>query len=112
MENEGGSKQLGGSSAVGEDHDESEDDHEDHGDDCPTECSRSQQGDALVGLKQLEAHGALFKDLVKRIKVNTGKLVDEASTVRDPELNVVNIIITYDSKHCVALTADVRQELT
>ena len=66
----------------------------------------------MVGLKQLEAHGALFKDLVKRIKVNTGKLVDEASTARDPELNVVNIIITYDSKHCVALTADVRQELT
>lgn len=30
----------------------------------------------------------------------------------DPELSVINIIITYDSKHCVALTADERQEVT
>lgn len=74
-----------------------------------SDAGTSSAAEALVGLKQLEAHGALFQDLAKRMKIDTGAWT--ADGTRDPELNVVNIVITYDSKHCVALTADVRQEL-
>ena len=83
-------------------------DGDDHG------ATRSQSGvssaaDAIVGLKQLESHGNLFQGLVKRVKICTGKFDEEGEI--DPVLNVINIIITYDSQHSVALTTDERQEI-
>lgn len=75
-----------------------------------SQAGASSAADAIVGLKQLEAHRKLFQGLVKRVKVCTGKLDEEGN--REPELNIINIVITYDSKHCIALTADERQEIT
>ena len=75
-----------------------------------SQAGASTAADAIVGLKQLEGHRNLFQGLVKRVKVCTGKMDEEGQP--DPELSVINIIITYDSKHCVALTADERQEVT
>ena len=84
---------AGGSSAAGtgHGHDDSDDshDHEEHEGECTESCSRSQPGDALVGLKQLEAHGALFQDLVKRINLSApSEMETSAATDSQARLNI------------------------
>ena len=47
----------------------------------------------IEGLKEFNKYGDLFQDLTKREHVDT-------------ELDVINIIITYDSKNCIAIVND------
>ena len=74
----------------------------------------------LQGLDQLSSSSHLFKNLAVRNimkttnnlrlgldKINAGEEADE-DNLEPAELNVINIIITYDSKHAVCLCGDER----
>ena len=51
----------------------------------------------MIGLPELDKqYGKLFRDLVIRKKVDTGSL------------NMINVVITYDSKHAICLCVDKR----
>jgi len=47
----------------------------------------------IDGLREFNKYGDLFQDLTRRVHVNT-------------ELDVVNIIITYDSRFCIVIAND------
>jgi len=54
----------------------------------PDECKDNE----LVGLEEFDKYGSLFKDLTKRQMIDT-------------VYSVVNIIITFDSKFCIAIVS-------
>ena len=55
--------------------------------------SRASDETRIDGLEQFNQYGDLFRDLTLRTFVDT-------------ELDVINVIITYDSKHCIAMIND------
>lgn len=55
--------------------------------------SRASDETRIDGLEQFDQYGDLFRDLTLRTFVDT-------------ELDVINVIITYDSKHCIAMVND------